>query len=248
MSPFLNPLYSSSKSDGGVFLLAEKSLLEIARWPAFMSSVAEIQMVPADVVGCRRFVRDVAATVNGVRVVTVCGLRAVVVFWRPQWSNLAREFVYGLQGPGRGIGRWFPVAHFLMRELCRALYVRNWEMAHQLFFQPIVRNVIRWWRYDVFNLGCLLLVQLRHHVVVFGSLARDACQFELRLCLYEPDGWSVWPEGLQAYSEFMNRWARSLVIWLRLARSFIWLCLSRSLVIWFRLARSFFLSIRQAVK
>ena len=35
-------------------------------------------MVPADIVGCCRFVRDAAATVNGVGVVTVCGLRAAV--------------------------------------------------------------------------------------------------------------------------------------------------------------------------
>ena len=53
-------------------------LLARARWRAFISSVAEIQMVPADVVGCRRFVRDAAAAVNGVRVVTVSGLRAAV--------------------------------------------------------------------------------------------------------------------------------------------------------------------------
>jgi hypothetical protein len=43
----------------------------------------------------------------------------------------------------------------------------------------------------------MLLVELRHHVVEFSPLARDACQVELRLGLGEPQGWSVRPEGFK---------------------------------------------------
>ena len=73
-----------------------------ARWDAFSGVVPKTKMIPADVVGCRRIVRD---AVNGVQMVTVSGLRAAVGLRRLQCSNLAREFLDGFHEPGRVVGR-----------------------------------------------------------------------------------------------------------------------------------------------
>ena len=65
--------------------------------------------------------------------------------------------------------------------------------------------------YDVLHLGCLLLVELRHHVIEFGLLACGGSYLELRLSLGETDGWSVGPEGWQACSHSVLFWAVHLL-------------------------------------
>jgi hypothetical protein len=60
---------------------------------------------------------------------------------------------------------------------------------------------LRWEGDDILNLCCVLLVQLRDHVIKFHSLIANTSQIELRFCLCELHGWPFCPKWWEPSGE-----------------------------------------------